>query len=55
MHVSSMTGNLSFGSVYPEPRTVWDTWLVFSKYFLDGWMDDEWMDDGWTDDGWIDG
>lgn len=39
MHVSFMTGNLSFGSVYPEPRTVWDTWLVFSKYFLDGGMD----------------
>lgn len=40
MYVSSMmTGNLSFGSVYPKLRTVWDTWLVFSKYFLNGGLD----------------
>lgn len=62
MYVSSMmTGNLSFGSVYPEPRTVWDTWLVFSKYLLDGGRDGkrEGRKNGWREgrrkDGWREG
>lgn len=38
-YVSSMTTeNLLLISIYPAPRTVWDTWLVLSKYLLDGWM-----------------
>lgn len=52
MYVSSMmTGNLSFGSVYPEPRTVWDTWLVFSKCLLGGGRDGkrEGRKNGWRE------
>ena len=51
-YVSSMRAeNLLLISIYPAPRTVWDTWLVLSKYLLDGWMHgwvNKWTTE-WTD------